>query len=190
MYCAVGDCLTSKPKGCSRPRELWFPIYSCSTYMQYKCMSTSKLLAVGTWLSWASQIWNSLLLHKPLLHVQKMYLDNPSTSYQKCEQARVHCSVYGHTTNTHISANLTKKVEKLTCISYGYKYTFLQLITRSVGNTTPCDVMWCDDMTGPTYNKGVVSREGEDVNIHIESLVDWSTPHARATYINNKLAVY
>ena len=28
--CAVGDCLTSRPKGCSRPRELWFSIYSCT----------------------------------------------------------------------------------------------------------------------------------------------------------------
>ena len=28
--CALGDCLTSRPKGCSRPRELWFSIYSCA----------------------------------------------------------------------------------------------------------------------------------------------------------------
>ena len=28
--CAVGDCLTSRPKGRLRPRELWFSIYSCS----------------------------------------------------------------------------------------------------------------------------------------------------------------
>ena len=28
--CALGDCLTSRPKGRSRPRELWFSIYSCS----------------------------------------------------------------------------------------------------------------------------------------------------------------
>ena len=27
--CAVGDCLTSRPKGRLRPRELWFSIYSC-----------------------------------------------------------------------------------------------------------------------------------------------------------------
>ena len=24
MYCASGDWLTSRPKGCSQPRELWF----------------------------------------------------------------------------------------------------------------------------------------------------------------------
>ena len=29
MSCALGDCLTSRPKGHSRPRELWFSIYSC-----------------------------------------------------------------------------------------------------------------------------------------------------------------
>ena len=29
VSCASGDCLTSRPKGCSRPRELWFSIYSC-----------------------------------------------------------------------------------------------------------------------------------------------------------------
>ena len=28
--CAVGDCLTSRPKGRSQPRELWFLIYSCT----------------------------------------------------------------------------------------------------------------------------------------------------------------
>ena len=28
--CALGDCLTSRPKGRSRPRELWFSIYSCT----------------------------------------------------------------------------------------------------------------------------------------------------------------
>ena len=27
--CASGDCLTSRPEGRSRPRELWFSIYSC-----------------------------------------------------------------------------------------------------------------------------------------------------------------
>ena len=27
--CALGDCLTSRPEGQSRPRELWFSIYSC-----------------------------------------------------------------------------------------------------------------------------------------------------------------
>ena len=27
--CTSGDCLTSRPKGCSRPRELQFSIYSC-----------------------------------------------------------------------------------------------------------------------------------------------------------------
>ena len=26
----VGDCLISRPKGRSRPRELWFSIYSCT----------------------------------------------------------------------------------------------------------------------------------------------------------------
>ena len=26
----LGDCLTSRPKGLSRPRELWFSIYSCT----------------------------------------------------------------------------------------------------------------------------------------------------------------
>ena len=30
MSCTVGDCLISRPKGRSRPRELWFSIYSCS----------------------------------------------------------------------------------------------------------------------------------------------------------------
>ena len=29
---ALGDCLSSRPKGHSWPRELWFSIYSC-TYM-------------------------------------------------------------------------------------------------------------------------------------------------------------
>ena len=29
-YCTLGDCLTSRPKGRSRPRELWFLIYSCT----------------------------------------------------------------------------------------------------------------------------------------------------------------
>ena len=29
VSCALGDCLTSRPKGRSRPRELWFLIYSC-----------------------------------------------------------------------------------------------------------------------------------------------------------------
>jgi len=27
--CASGACLTSRPKGRSQPRELWFSIYSC-----------------------------------------------------------------------------------------------------------------------------------------------------------------
>ena len=27
--CALGDCLPSRPKGRSWPRELWFSIYSC-----------------------------------------------------------------------------------------------------------------------------------------------------------------
>ena len=31
VSCALGDCLTSRPKGRSRPRELWFSIYSCSS---------------------------------------------------------------------------------------------------------------------------------------------------------------
>ena len=30
VSCASGDCLTSRPKGRSRPRELWFSIYSCT----------------------------------------------------------------------------------------------------------------------------------------------------------------
>ena len=29
VSCAVGDCLTSRPKGRSGPQELWFSIYSC-----------------------------------------------------------------------------------------------------------------------------------------------------------------
>ena len=32
MYYALGDCLTSRPKGRSRPREWWFSIYSCTTH--------------------------------------------------------------------------------------------------------------------------------------------------------------
>ena len=28
--CALGDCLTPRPKGRSWPRELWFLIYSCT----------------------------------------------------------------------------------------------------------------------------------------------------------------
>ena len=28
--CALGDCLTSRPKGHSQPGELWFSIYSCT----------------------------------------------------------------------------------------------------------------------------------------------------------------
>ena len=38
--CASGDCLTSRPKGRSRPRELWFSIYSCTcihVYIQCTC---------------------------------------------------------------------------------------------------------------------------------------------------------
>ena len=31
--CASGDCLTSRPKGRSRPRELWFSIYSCTVHV-------------------------------------------------------------------------------------------------------------------------------------------------------------
>ena len=27
--CTLGGCLTSRPKGCSWRRELWFSIYSC-----------------------------------------------------------------------------------------------------------------------------------------------------------------
>ena len=30
VYCALGDCLTPRPKGRLRPRELWFLIYSCT----------------------------------------------------------------------------------------------------------------------------------------------------------------
>ena len=30
MYCALGDCLTSRLRGRLRPRELWFLIYSCT----------------------------------------------------------------------------------------------------------------------------------------------------------------
>ena len=30
MYMYMGDCLTSRPKGHLRPRELWFSIYSCT----------------------------------------------------------------------------------------------------------------------------------------------------------------
>ena len=30
VSCALGDCLTSRPKGRSRPRESWFLIYSCT----------------------------------------------------------------------------------------------------------------------------------------------------------------
>ena len=32
--CASGDCLTSRPKGRSQPRELWFSIYSCTCTLQ------------------------------------------------------------------------------------------------------------------------------------------------------------
>lgn len=34
VYYAEGDCLASRPDGHSRPRELWFSIYSCG-YMYY-----------------------------------------------------------------------------------------------------------------------------------------------------------
>ena len=33
--CTLGDCLTSRPKGCSWPRELWFLIYSCMKYQYF-----------------------------------------------------------------------------------------------------------------------------------------------------------
>ena len=38
--CAVGDCLTSRPKGRLWPRELWFLIYSCTCtcYCMYRSM--------------------------------------------------------------------------------------------------------------------------------------------------------
>ena len=39
VSCALGDCLTSRPKGHSWPRELWFLIYSCThvlTFTNYK----------------------------------------------------------------------------------------------------------------------------------------------------------
>ena len=33
--CTLGDCLTSRPKGCSWPRELWSSIYSCMKYQYF-----------------------------------------------------------------------------------------------------------------------------------------------------------
>ena len=33
--CALGDRLTSRRKGRSQPRELWFSIYSCTMTQQY-----------------------------------------------------------------------------------------------------------------------------------------------------------
>ena len=33
--CTLGGCLTSRPKGCSWPRELWFSIYSCMKYQYF-----------------------------------------------------------------------------------------------------------------------------------------------------------
>ena len=35
--CALGDCLTSRPKGRSRPRELWFSNYAKEVLIQ-NCM--------------------------------------------------------------------------------------------------------------------------------------------------------
>ena len=33
VICAVGDCLTPRPKGRSQPRELWFSIYPCQLHL-------------------------------------------------------------------------------------------------------------------------------------------------------------
>ena len=33
-YCTSGDCLTSRPESCSRPRELWFSIHLCVSYIK------------------------------------------------------------------------------------------------------------------------------------------------------------
>ena len=33
VICASGDCLTSRPKGRSWPRELWFSIYPCQLHL-------------------------------------------------------------------------------------------------------------------------------------------------------------
>ena len=36
--CTLGDCLISRPKGRSRPRELWFSIYSCTFMYMSACI--------------------------------------------------------------------------------------------------------------------------------------------------------
>ena len=55
----LGDCLTSRPEGCSRRRELWFLIYSCTFtwvvmstvrhILKPVCMVCVSLLGGGVW---------------------------------------------------------------------------------------------------------------------------------------------
>ena len=50
--CTLGDCLTSRPEGCSQPRELWFSIYIhicalCSYYTIF-CWSNFQLFYCNT----------------------------------------------------------------------------------------------------------------------------------------------
>ena len=44
--CALGDYLTSRPKGCSRPRELWLSIYSCTCILQAHLYSTHSVIII------------------------------------------------------------------------------------------------------------------------------------------------
>ena len=43
--CAMGDFLTSRPESCSRPRELWFSIYSCTCTCTCRCTHRHSSLA-------------------------------------------------------------------------------------------------------------------------------------------------
>ena len=45
--CTLGDCLTSRPKGCSWPRELWFSIYSCAYLHVCETPITYVLVDIG-----------------------------------------------------------------------------------------------------------------------------------------------
>ena len=45
--CALGDCSTSRPEGCSWPRELWFSIYSCTILMCYLYSYLVVMVMVG-----------------------------------------------------------------------------------------------------------------------------------------------
>ena len=48
VSCELGDCLTSRPEGRSRPRELWFSCGTCMSLHVYLVGVRESLVVMGT----------------------------------------------------------------------------------------------------------------------------------------------